>query len=257
MESNMIKKKIFIDPGHGGSDPGAVGNGMRESDINLDVSLRLNALLQRNFDVKLSREADVSPLRRWQLANNWGADLFLSIHVNAFTSPSANGTETMVFDNGSWRTVQSRNFATVLQRSFITTLGTRDRGVRPDTESQHTSGLSVLRNTNMPAVLFELAFITAGPQFPDTNVLRNRRSEMAHAISVAVHKYFNVIMEEDDMRFQTVEEMPLWAQAEIRELIDAGYLSGTGHGLNLTEDMIRTIILNKRQIDTLRKNLLA
>ena len=85
-------KKIFIDSGHGGNDPGAVGNGMREADIVLEVntlaiSSAIGAILERaGLQVMQSRtRADQRPSinDRWRMANEWGADYFFSLHANA------------------------------------------------------------------------------------------------------------------------------------------------------------------------------
>ena len=90
--------KIFIDAGHGGSNPGAVGpNGLKESDVNLDVALRLGRLLSsRNYEVKYSRISNINiGLReRATLANQWGADYFISIHCNSNINPIYKGTST-------------------------------------------------------------------------------------------------------------------------------------------------------------------
>jgi len=80
--------RIFIDPGHGGSDSGAVANGLDDKNLTLDIAVRLRAILlgeYRGVEVRLSRETDttVSLKQRVQMANSWGADYFLSIHINA------------------------------------------------------------------------------------------------------------------------------------------------------------------------------
>ena len=104
--------KICIDPGHGGSDPGALGFGLREADIVLDVALRLRLLLNADthdtkgggeWDLLMTRTSDVtvSLSTRTTLANAFGAASFSSIHANAFTSPAANGTETYCFAEGT------------------------------------------------------------------------------------------------------------------------------------------------------------
>jgi len=80
-------RKIFIDPGHGGNDPGAVANGMRESDIALEISLHLNEiLLGAGPEPRLSRGTDMRPAQR-EAANTWGADLLVSIHVREKQMP--------------------------------------------------------------------------------------------------------------------------------------------------------------------------
>ena len=77
----------MIDPGHGGGDPGAVGNGLREKDLTLDISKRIRRILENEFDatVYMTRETDVFVElgERADIANKAGVDFFLSVHINA------------------------------------------------------------------------------------------------------------------------------------------------------------------------------
>src|SRR5690625_2721240 len=78
--------KIYIDPGHGGSDPGAVANGLREKDLTLKIAKHIRDYLKGyNCKIKMSRTNDktVGLSERTKMANNWGADFFLSVHINA------------------------------------------------------------------------------------------------------------------------------------------------------------------------------
>ncbi len=89
--------KIFVDPGHGGSDNGASGNGLFEKNVTLDIATRIRNILineYENVQVRMSRTTDatVSLTQRTNNANNWGADYFLSIHCNAFNG-TARGYE--------------------------------------------------------------------------------------------------------------------------------------------------------------------
>src|SRR4030095_15302616 len=90
--------RIVIDPGHGGHDPGAMGKGVTEAELVLDVALRLEQLLlkQQGVEVILTRRTDeFIPLpERTAIANREGADLFLSIHANASNNAQARGVET-------------------------------------------------------------------------------------------------------------------------------------------------------------------
>lgn len=155
--------KIYVDQGHNPNPPntGAEGNGYREQDITYQVGLRLSELLRANsnFEVRLSRPtpqtqlgtSNASSLRaRVNEANSWGADYFVSIHTNASVSPSANGTEVLVYSRPS----RAYNLAQDILRELTERTGFASRGVklRP--------GLYVLRQTNMPAVLIELGFIS-------------------------------------------------------------------------------------------------
>lgn len=145
--------KIFLDPGHGGNNPGARGpNGIREADVNLDIALRTGRLLQsEGYSVRFSRVGDesVSLQRRAALANEWGADYFVSIHCNSNINPIYKGTETFYYREGS----VSETFALQVNTSLVAEIDTRDRGA-----SQ--ANFAVLRLTDMPAILVEVAFIS-------------------------------------------------------------------------------------------------
>lgn len=144
--------KIFIDPGHGGVDSGACGpSGVMEKQVNLAVGALLGDLCRSGgHSVKLSREGDyfidLSP--RAEMANSWGADIYVSIHCNSST-PAARGTETFSFPGSS----RGAELARRMQTALTQTLGTEDRGVK-------TANFAVLRRSAMPAVLVELAFLT-------------------------------------------------------------------------------------------------
>lgn len=151
--------KIFIDPGHGGPDPGAVGNGVTEEFVNLNVSLELARLLRNaGYDVRLYRttsdenvlaDKNADLRNRAQTANNWGADYFISIHTNSSTNPAANGVEGYVYRLGG----TSERLAQSIVDSVSSELGSRNRGVMQ-------ANFAVLRRTNMPAVLVELGYLT-------------------------------------------------------------------------------------------------
>ncbi|MBQ9757117.1 MAG: N-acetylmuramoyl-L-alanine amidase [Clostridia bacterium] len=151
--------KIFIDPGHGGPDPGAVGNGVTEEFVNLNVSLELARLLRNaGYDVRLYRttsdenvlENKNADLRsRAQTANNWGADYFISIHTNSSTNPNAQGVEAYVYRLGG----TSERLAESIVDSVSDVLGSVNRGVMQ-------ANFAVLRRTDMPAVLVELGYLT-------------------------------------------------------------------------------------------------
>ena len=155
--------KIYIDQGHNpsGANTGAEGNGLREQDITYAVGVALADLLRQDprFDVLLSRNSpseilgtsNAQSLRlRTEAANNYGADAFISIHVNASDITSATGSEGYVFSrNGA-----AYELAEDIVENLTDATGYPDRGVfvRPS--------LYVLRKTSMPAVLVELGFIT-------------------------------------------------------------------------------------------------
>ena len=192
-----MRYRLFIDAGHGGSDPGAVGNGMRESEIVLDVALRLGALLAVDFEIRQSRTDDsaLTINERWQAANAWGADCLISIHANA---GGGTGVETLIptaSPNNQNRDLQeNRRFAEIISNTLAGSLGMRVRranGVMLETETRHGS-LGVLRHSRMIAIMPELAFIDSPLSNPDVEILRTRRQEMAAALSAGVYKYFGI-----------------------------------------------------------------
>ena len=155
--------RIYIDQGHNPSSPntGAEGNGLREQDVTYIVGQELAALLRRsgNYEVRLSRptpdtqlgNSNTGSLRaRVNDANSWGADYFISIHTNASDQSSASGVEAYSYSRDS----RAFRLGEEIVNGIVNVTGLRDRGmkVRP--------GLYVLKNTNMPAVLVELGFIT-------------------------------------------------------------------------------------------------
>ena len=155
--------KIFIDQGHNpeGIKAGAEGFGYREQDITYAVGARLAELLRQDdrFEVKLSRNSPAESLgtsnvtslaTRVNAANAWGADYFISIHANASTNPSANGTEVYVYRTPS----TAADLAEDVLEGIVERMDTKDNGVRVN------ASLYVLRRTQMPAILVELGYIT-------------------------------------------------------------------------------------------------
>lgn len=179
-----MKPKIFLDPGHGGSDPGAVGNNMRESDIALEVCQLLEKnLVKAGCEVLLSRSSDtfISIDKRWQMANQWAADYFISVHINA---AGGTGTETFIAATKP----QDRVFAHAVNDHFANEMSLRNRGIKLDSTTRHGS-LGVLRRSIMPAILVELAFIDSPSQNPDIFILRNRRHDMALALADGILRF--------------------------------------------------------------------
>ncbi len=160
---NGVTIKVAIDAGHGGTDGGAQGNGLKEKDITLDVALRLRQLLVLDtqdtrgggaWNVLMTRSTDVSVSlsQRTNMANAFAAASFTSIHMNSSTATSAHGSETYCLrgqENNASGRYRNRAHAELLAAWQL-----RDRGVK-------TAGFFVLRHTNMPAILVEGGFITS------------------------------------------------------------------------------------------------
>jgi N-acetylmuramoyl-L-alanine amidase len=162
---NLLKPKdaykyvVVIDPGHGGHDPGNVGENMKEKEINLAVSNKLYALLQTDPDIKAyaTRTTDVYPSfdARTGLANQI-ADMFVSIHTNAFTNNSVNGVQLFYPNPADTRGEISQQFSKILMDKVVMLSGmSRNSGDR-----LLGYKLKVLRDTMVPACLVEMGFMT-------------------------------------------------------------------------------------------------
>lgn len=143
--------KLFIDPGHGGEDSGATGNGILEKDLVLDISRRIRARLNsyQGIEVRMSRDADVFvPLsERARLANSWGADIFVSVHANA---GGGTGFESFIWNgNVPQKTITNQRD---IHQAVINEIGGVDRG-------RKRANFAVLRETRMPALLTENLFV--------------------------------------------------------------------------------------------------
>ena len=177
---------VVIDPGHGGPDPGAVGiRGLRESDVVLDVSLQVAALLRaRGVTVNLTRtrEVDVDLPPRVSLANRSGANAFVSIHANALSMsrPDVNGVETFFFSDP-----RSARLAAYLQQQMMAVSGgSPNRGVR-------RGRFFVIRRTTMPSALVEMGFVTGAIDAPRLATADHRR-RLALAIAAGVLNYLKL-----------------------------------------------------------------
>ena len=160
-------KKIVIDPGHGGRDPGAKGFGLLEKDLNLDIANRTVSALSRGWecDIIMTRTGDqtVSLDARSDLANKKKADYFLSIHCNA---SGGTGFESYIWDKLSNKHPTYDKQGVVHQIVYQQTLKTfnlKNRG-------RKKANFHVLRETFMSALLVETAFVDY--KF-DANLLRN------------------------------------------------------------------------------------
>jgi N-acetylmuramoyl-L-alanine amidase CwlD len=145
--------KVFIDPGHGGSDPGALGFGNIEKNLNLQVATKVKSKLEsKGIEVRMSRTSDIylALSERAKLANDYGADTFISIHQNSVdNAPTVNGIETFYHTNKTTH----KPYAESIQNNLIKETGATNRGVK-------TADFAVLRETNMPSSLAECGFIS-------------------------------------------------------------------------------------------------
>ena len=148
-------KKIIVDAGHGGTDPGAVGHGLQEKDVTLGVALRVASILDdRGYAPVLTRSDDsfVDLNARWRAGK--GSDMFIAIHCNGFNQ-SAHGQEVWWDDHDP----TSKEFATCLNKRMVETFpAIYARGLKEGSASTYTDWYS-FRNDAPADVLLELGFI--------------------------------------------------------------------------------------------------
>lgn len=182
---------VCIDPGHGGSDPGAMNRylGLSEKNINLDIASRLakllsdngcNVIMTRNTDIDVSyagSSASEELGERAKIANDMKADIFISIHCNAASNTASNGT------SSHWYKNCDLELAKIMQQALVSRLGRENRGVIQDR-------FYVIRVAKMPSVLVESAFLsngTEGKLLSDPNFRQN----IAEGIFNGINSYFS------------------------------------------------------------------
>ncbi len=179
-------KKLVIDLGHGGYDPGAVGkNGTKESDVVLSIGKYLEYLLKDiDLDVRFTRISDkyVSLSERVKFSNSFKADYFLSIHVNSCVDKSVRGVEVWQYSD---RDTKFNEFSKSLCKDISGIFSIRNRGVKI------SKSLYVLKKTSMKASLLEVDFISN--EFCE-NDLRNEDNIKAIAMVIKdnVLKLFDI-----------------------------------------------------------------
>ncbi len=186
--SLLAKKKICIDPGHGGRDPGAVGPAhYTEKEANLSIALEVKTWLEeRGAQVVMTRDKDLSSgelalSTRVAIANSSKADVFISIHNNASANPASGGTETYYDAHGS---EASKVLARKVFDRIVEKTGQQPRGCYP-------ANYYVIKYTDMPGVLTESAFMS-NPR--EEEKLRDPafRKAVAEAIGEGVEEYFTL-----------------------------------------------------------------
>lgn len=175
--------KVFIDPGHGGHDPGAIGSNSKEAENVLKVALALEKKLKaQGYEVKLSRRTDIylTLTQRADLANAWGADIFISLHDNSAVNKTATGFETFIFNGSvSANTVKLQQH---LHKAIANGIGLRDRGLK-------RANFAVVRQTNMPALLIEYGFIS---NLNDEKVIAFEIEKQAQLTFEGINNYLGV-----------------------------------------------------------------
>lgn len=182
-------KKVVIDAGHGGTDPGAVVDGLREADLNLAIAAKLHYPLTHvyGYEVLFTRTTDdqVALHQRPTMSNKAAADIFVSIHCNSHHKPGPNGYEVHVWE----KTETAVDLALpILHQLDNGTLTLTNRGLKK-------SNFYVLRTTAMPAVLIECGFLSTNE---DRRRLVDRavQYELANYLARGIRDYFKALEQE-------------------------------------------------------------
>lgn len=178
-----MAKKVFISAGHGGKDPGAVGNGLKEKDINLQIAMANGAELKRHgVSVVFSRTKDENDpvTQEVREANASGADLAISHHINSATSTKADGSETYYYTGDA----KGKRLAELCEEA-TKALGQNSRGAKP------TSSLWFIRGTKMLAVLTESCFINNPTDIKFADTVAEQQA-IGKAYAKAILKYLGI-----------------------------------------------------------------
>ena len=177
-KKSATKGKVVIDPGHGGSDYGAIREGINEKDITLDVSQRVASILKsKGYKVAMTRDNDtfVSLEDRVNFSENETPEIFVSIHVNSAVATDPRGIETHYYHD------YSNDLAKTVHSHLIKEIDTKDRGL-------FKSKFYVINHTTVPAILVEMGFISNDEERAEL-ISDKRKQKTAKAIAEGIIDY--------------------------------------------------------------------
>jgi len=186
----LDRRVVVVDAGHGGRDPGMVSGKVDEKDINLQIAQKLQAHLElggatvimtRIDDSGLSKSKSGDMATRRLIANTSHADIFVSIHQNAFGSSNVRGAQTFYFDDSN----NSQKLAESIQHQLVTTVDASNRF-----KARANTNYFVLKQTEMPAVLVECGFLT-NPGEKARLQKDDYQEKIAWAIYMGIVDYFH------------------------------------------------------------------
>lgn len=163
-----MTKKLVIDAGHGGHDGGATSGKLKEAKLTLKIAKKIKKKLKKyNVTVKMTRTTDkyLSLTQRTNIANNWGADAFISVHIN---SGGGTGFESFIYNGGTssnTKTLQNKVHAAIMSQIDV-----KDRG-------QKKANFAVVRQTTMPAILTENLFVDGDNKLLKKNKVLNQLAD--------------------------------------------------------------------------------
>lgn len=261
--ANHLKDKIIvIDAGHGGQDPGAQFHGLKEKDINLDITLRLQKALEiKGCKVILTRDADkdffapklvtgrmakrIELNQRIDIATQNNADLFISIHTNSYPQGSSYGMETYYHLNSA----PGKALADRIQNRLV--------AIQPDNKRKAKAGDYYLINqTKMPAVIVEVGFLS-NPRERSLLQKAQYKDSVAQAIAKGIEDYFNDFPSGHAVLNQMVTTKP--STAQIALVIDDFGINNPGTqammdlGVPITAAVMPNLMFSNQEAETLHQ----
>jgi N-acetylmuramoyl-L-alanine amidase len=186
MSASLQGSRIAVDPGHGPADPGAEGpTGLREADATLVLAEQLIAELQRRGAAPFllrGRESDPPISARANVANDLGAEVLVSLHLNSHPESAAEGASTYYYGREGWSSQAGQRLAEMIQEFLVSRLGRKDGRT-------HAKSLPLLRETHMPAVQVEPCFIS-NPSEESLLKEESFRRDLAQALTDAIERFF-------------------------------------------------------------------
>ena len=217
--------KVFLGVGHGGKDPGATGNGLRESDLNLSIALSCNdVLVKHGVTVLMSRTMDKNDDLAEEIreCNAFAPDIAVDIHNNA---GSGDGAEAFYHYGGGLSKILAENILMEIEK-----IGQNSRGAKTRLTTYGVDFYGFIRETIAPAVIVETAFVDNATDIKVIDTEAERRV-MGIAIAKGILKTLNIEYKEEKnmLRFKDVPETH-WAYKAIESLADMGIINGYEDG---------------------------
>lgn len=233
-------KKVWIDAGHGGKDPGAVGNGLKEKDIVLEISLGIKKRLEAEYEdvqVRLSRSTDVffELSERTNAANKANADLLVSVHCNA--GGGSGGFESFRYTTAMTASVALQNILHTEIMAALKPFGVIDRG-------QKSANLHMVRESKTPAVLTENLFIDVA-----ADASRLKKPEVINALIdghvKGIVKILGLKKKEGakvENKERDIDLVSPWAASAWKQLTEMGYFDGKRPGAPITREEMAVVL---------------
>ena len=243
--------KVFIGIGHGGNDPGAVANGLRESDLALSIGLEVERLLKsKGVTTKISRTTDINDDLNDKIrkCNQFAPDLAIDIHINA---GGGEGFEAYYYHGGGTSFIMARNI-----EQEVLKMGQVSRGLKTKLNSSGSDFFGWIRLVNAPSVILEAAFIDNAKDVERIRTEAGRKKfarAYANGILTTLGTYGLIedipLAEEVQTQvvYKTFDDVPSFGKPTIQKLMNRGALKGDASGnINIPHEILRAYVVNDR-----------